>query len=358
MKHSHIISSCLLLTVIAASLLAPQTRAQAISDEETVQLLRKIANLNVFLNDPKAFPEDKIGSETYKDAVRYILFDASRRQEFKIDGDLVKYEQWLTPSRHYDTSTSEVEGFDARGKRVKITTTTTQSWVDSEGITDANNCMAHYSLYYLYDRANPYALESTCRELPKTSILYNWLFMMCRYHLDETMVFDGKDFFHTEKTPEELEDLFVKMHQGADYKKIAYDSIDDKVLDILDYHRLDLNSEIRVFHSAWLNFHGVKTDTIEVCLCKGELQKDDFDLSGKSDDEIAETAYYVNAYPFAIALAYKKNIHIIKRLRDNSVDESVNVTVPYSKIVDLVRNCYSPSAFKKTLAKNPFYIAP
>lgn len=343
------------MTIMASMLLC---NAQAISEDETVQLLRKIANLNGFLNDPKAFPEDKIGSETYHNAVRSILFDASRGQEFKIDGDLVKYEQWLTPSRHYDTSTSEVEGFDAKGRRVKISKTTTHSWVDSDGITDANNCMSHYSLYYLYDMANPYALESNCKELPKTSILYNWLFMMCRYNLDETMVYDGNVFFHTEKTTEELQDLFVKMHQGADYKNIVYDSMDDKILDILDYHRLDLNGEIRVFHSAWMNFHGVKTDTIEVCLCKGELQEDDFDLSGMTDDEIAETAYYVNAYPFAIALAYKKNIHIIKRLRDGSVDESVNVTVPYGKIVDIVRDNYSPGAFKKVLAKNPFYVAP
>ena len=41
------------MTIMASMLLC---NAQAISEEETVQLLRKIANLNGFLNDPKAFP--------------------------------------------------------------------------------------------------------------------------------------------------------------------------------------------------------------------------------------------------------------------------------------------------------------
>lgn len=337
------------MTIMASTLLC---HAQTISEEETVQLLRKVANLQSFLSDPKEFPEDKIGSETYKRAVEYILFHSSRFQDFTIDGDHVTYEQRLIPEHHNTTTTSEYSALDAKGNLVKYKTATDRDWVDDEDVLQANNCMANYSLYYLFDPHNPYALHASCYKMPKPSILYSWLFMMCRYHLEETMYYDGKPFFDIEKTPEEFQERFVENYQNSKIKETAYDSIDDKILDILDYHRSDLNSEIRVFNKAWLTFYGVKTGTIKVCLHKGELQEDDFDLSGKTDDEIANTAYYVNAYPFAIALAYKKDIHITKWL-----DESVNVDVPYEKVIDIVRNSYTQPVFHKKMKDNPCRIS-
>ncbi len=353
MKHNRIISICFLFTAIFTSTVSPSCRAQAISDGETVQLLRKIANLEAFLNDQMAFPVDRIDSETYHDATEYILFNASRYQEFTIDGDHVKFSQTLNPELHNTTTTKESIGLDEKGNRVRYSTTTSKNWVDANDVCYANNCMAHYSLYYLFEKSNPFVAGATCSQLPQVSILYNWLFMMCRYHLEETMVYNGNLFFHTEKTPEEFQERFVEMHQTRKISETDYDSIDAKVLDILDYYRLRLNSEIRVFDTAWMTFSGVKTDTIQVCLHKGELQKDDFDLSGMTDDEIAKTAYYVNAYPFAIALAYRKNIHIT---RYN--DDSVSVDVPYGKVVDIVRKYYAPMVLKKTLGDNPFYVAP